>query len=555
MPHALLHCSFRVLRCRLRNLAAGTFAGHPDPRTAYNAFYLLFARNETAGLSVLGIFSLVAALFFRRRAEAGPEAPSRRNHRRGFILALGIAALVFVIAVLGTRFVSHNYALSADEFMADFQARIFLRGEITAAVPAHWIPALRVIKPTYVDYFPDLHAWKSAYLPGYAALRAAFQIIHLQALLNPFLAALTILALFGTARAIWPDEKQNAVVAILLLAGSAQFLVMAMTSYSMPAHLALNTIWLWLYSSPERRRFYLAPFVGVFAIGLHQPIVHALFAAPFLGRLVWERKWRVVCIFGLIYSLGCAGWLCWRIHFTPPAAQSTASFFGLWNPKMFIVQPMNLLLLLGWSTLATPLLAVLGACQLERQPAIVRDAASSCLITFAFYYFFRPDQGHGWGYRYFHGSISCLILVAVAGWHSLIEEIGARPACQYLSAALAISLAVALPLRCWQVETFIRPFAQSSEMIHSAKAEVVAVNLLDCWYAADLIRNDPYLEDRPIVAAVVPNWLTVPEVKTLSQSGPARFFNAQEFARLGMGTVRGENYRSDPFWLGRRPAN
>ncbi len=89
---------------------------------------------------------------------------------------------------------------------------------------------------------------------------------------------------------IWPNEKENALVAVLLLAASAQFLLMAMTSYAMSAHLALNTIWLWLYSRPERRRFYLAPVVGVLAIGLHQPIVHALFVAPFLFRLGFRSE-------------------------------------------------------------------------------------------------------------------------------------------------------------------------------------------------------------------------------------------------------------------------
>ncbi len=529
----------------------GTFAGHPDPRTAYNVFYFLFARDEAPALALVAIFSFAAPFFLRASSEIN-SVSSRSTDLR---IAKAMAVLVFTMAALGTKFVSHDYALSADEFMADFQARIFLRGEIMAEVPAQWIPALRVIKPTYVDYLPAARAWKSAYLPVYAAMRAVFQSVNLQSLLNPFFAGITILALFGTVRNIWPDAHQNALVAVLLLAGSAQFLVMAMTSYAMPAHLALNTIWLWLYSRPYRRSFYLAPFVGVLAIGLHQPTVHALFAAPFLGRLVWQKKWRTVAFFGVVYSLGCAGWYLWRAHFTPPSAQSVASLFDLWNPKMLIVQPMNLLLLAGWSTLATPFLAVLGARRILREPPIVQDAAWSCLLTLGFYCFFRLDQGHGWGYRYFHGTLSCLILLAVAGWIPLSKKIGTESARRYLGAAVAASFLVALPLRCWQVETFVRPFARSADMIHSAKTEVVAVNLLDCWYAADLIRNDPYLEDRPIVAAIVPDWLTVAEVETLSQAGMARFLRVEELTALGMGTVRGEQYRPDPFLLGHRPTN
>ena len=206
--------------------------------------------------------------------------------------------------------------LTADEFMSDFQARIFLRGKISAEVPPEWRDAVRVIKPTYADYLPATQSWKSAYLPVYAAMRAVFQSVSLQSLLNPFLAAATVLALYGSARNIWPEEKRNALVAILLLATSAQFLLMAMTAYSMPAHLALNTIWLWLYSRPDVRRFYLAPIVGVLAIGLHQPVVHALFVAPFLLRLVIRRNWAAVSVFGFIYLLGCVGWYAWRAHYS-----------------------------------------------------------------------------------------------------------------------------------------------------------------------------------------------------------------------------------------------
>ena len=140
-----------------------------------------------------------------------------------------------------------------------------------------------VFKPTFVDYFPETHSWKATYLPVYAALRALFQSVYLQSSLNPFLAALTVFALYGRSGTFGLTTNKTPSSPILLLAGSAQFLVMSMTAYSMPAHLALNTVWLWLYSRPDRRRFYLAPLVGVLAIGLHQPIVHALFVRRFFS--------------------------------------------------------------------------------------------------------------------------------------------------------------------------------------------------------------------------------------------------------------------------------
>jgi len=527
----------------------GTFAGQPDPRTAYNAFYVLFARNEVAGLALVAVFSFAAAFYFLNAARTSRGGRPIACPQSALIVTM-IAAGVFAVAALGTELVCHDYPLSADEFMADFQAQIFLRGEVTAKVPARWVPALRVIKPTYVDYFPATHAWKATYLPVYAAMRALFQSVYLQSLLNPFLAAVTVLTLYATVRNIWPNEKQNALVAILLLAASAQFLVMAMTSYAMPAHLAFNTIWLWLYSRPDHRRFYLAPVVGVLAIGLHQPIVHALFAAPFLGRLVFQKKWRVVTIFGLIYLTGCAGWYAWRAHYLAPSGGGVVALFRFFNPRMLVIQPMDVLLVMGWSCLATPLLAVLGLRRIFRERPIVQDAALSCLFTFGFYYFFYLDQGHGWGYRYFHGALACLILVAVAGWDSLGKSIDRRSTRQFLAAGVAASFFLLLPLRCYQAESFIRPFARAAEEIHSINAQVVGIDLLGTWYSADLIRNDPFLENTPVVAAAVPGWVTPAEVETLAQAGKTRFITRGELGALGLFTSPRRDYHYDPFGLG-----
>src|SRR5437868_1559801 len=374
-------------------------------------------------------------------------------------------------------------------------------------------------------------------------MRAVFQSISLQSFLNPLLDAVSVVALFGAARNIWPTRAENAFVAAGLLATSCQFLVMAMTSYSMPAHLALNTIWLWLYSAPDRRRYYLAPFVGVLAIGLHQSIVHALFAAPFLLRIVLQRRWRAVLIFGVVYLAGCAAWWAWRVHYSPPSALPTASFFRLLNPLMLVIQPMDLLLVIGWSSLATPLLAALGLRRIFQERPIVRDAAVSCLLTFGFYVFFYLDQGNGWGYRYFHGTLACFILVAVAGWEFLVKLVGTLPAKQFLIAGIAASLVIQLPLRCFQVEAHIRPYAQTSEAIRASNVEVVGINPLHAWYSADLVRNDPFLEDRPIIASLL--LLRPEDVDILSQRGKALVITTKNLGEFGLATKKEDSARRD----------
>ena len=524
-------------------------AGHPDPRLAFNVFYYLFARNEPAGLLVTALFSAGAALWFRRSQPLVEDRPVENGILTGWA-CIAVAVVVFAIAAIGTQTVFHNYLLTADEYLADFQARIFLHGKFQAEVPSAWVSAERFLNlPFFVRYFPANHSWNSVYLPVYAAMRAVFQSVGLQSLLNPFLAALTVLALYGTARNIWPESKTNALVAIGLLVSSSQFLVMSMTSYSMPAHLALNAIWLWLYSRPDRGWFYLAPLVGVLAIGLHQPIVHALFALPFLLRLVLQRRWRAVLIFAPIYLAGCALWFAWQARYQVGGNAGIGSFFKILNPRMPIIQSMNLLLIIGWASLATPFLAVLGASQFFKVRPIIQDSILSCLLTFGFYFFFYLDQAHGWGYRYFHGAIACFIIVAVAGFNRLSNLVGQHRATKFVLVGIAASLLIQFPLRCFEAERFVRPYARTAAAIHAIPKDIVAFDWRDAWYSADLIRNDPFLEQRPIIVSIFQ--LTPAAVAALEKNGTARFITRDDLTRLGMFTTRRNDYARDPFQLGR----
>jgi hypothetical protein len=358
-----------------------------------------------------------------------------------------------------------------------------------------------------------------------------------------------VLALYGAARNIWPESKTNALLAIGLLGSSSQFLVMSMTSYSMPAHLALNAIWLWLYSRPDRGWFYLAPLVGVLAIGLHQPIVHALFALPFLLRFVLQRRWRTVLIFGTVYVAGCALWFGWRARYQIGSTDGVGFMFKIFNPRMPIIQSMNLLLIIAWASLAAPFLAVLGASHFFKFRAIIQDSILSCLLTFGFYFFFYLDQAHGWGYRYFHGAIACFIIVAVAGFNRLSNLIGSHRATKFVLVGIAGSLLIQFPLRCFEAERFVRPYARAAAVLHAIPKDIVAFDWRDAWYSADLIRNDPFLEQRPIIVSIFQ--LTPAAVAALEKNGTARFITRDDLTRLGMFTERRDDYARDPLLLGR----
>lgn len=524
-----------------------TPAGNPDPRLSYNVFYVLFARNEPIGLFLVALFC-VAAIFVlhRSRKEEGDLEPrgTLRDPSRCALIALA----VFALTAVGTHVVFHDYLLTADENLADFQARIFMRGKLQAEVPPAFWNAVFILKPTFVEYFPDTHSWNTAYLPVYAALRAAFQIMDAQSLLNPVLAALSIVALFATARNLWPNDSFAATTAALILATSSQFLVMSMTSYAMPAHLAFNAIWLWLYSQPNRPRFYLAPFVGVLAIGLHEPIVHALFVLPFLARLLWQRRWPAVFLYAVVYLAGCIAWYCWRAHFQRPGPAGVGSIFRFLNPRMPIIQSMNLLLIISWASLAAPVLAIFGFSRFRGMPPLLHDAMLSCALTFGFYFFFYLDQAHGWGYRYFHSSLACFALIAAAGARSLGEWIGRAAVKRLVYLGAAVSMLVQLPLRAIQAETFVRPFARTAAVLHALPVATVGFDVRRAWYSGDLVRNDPFLEARPIIIAY---GLNAEATESLRQLGPGRLIDAELLGRLGLHTSWRNDYTEDPFMLGR----
>jgi hypothetical protein len=151
-------------------------AGNPDPQFTSNAFYVLFARHEPAGLAVVAAFSLIAAVGLLRGGNAAGQQCDQNPNRAGLLCVL-LATIAFVFAAIGTQIVFHDYALTADEYLADFQANIFLHGKLQAEVPSAWVSAEHFLNlPFFVRYFPATHSWNSIYLPVYAAMRAVFQV-------------------------------------------------------------------------------------------------------------------------------------------------------------------------------------------------------------------------------------------------------------------------------------------------------------------------------------------------------------------------------------------
>lgn len=157
---------------------------------------------------------------------------------------LGAFTVMALASLLGHHWLLSGYDLSRDEQMANFDAEVFLGGHFSQSLPLLWRDHADALNTLFM--YPAQHraGWISSYLPMNAALRAVASLLGDPALAGPLMTWTGAVALWGCARRIWPKDREAAVVAALLYLGSGQVLFAGMTAYAMPAHLALNLVWL-----------------------------------------------------------------------------------------------------------------------------------------------------------------------------------------------------------------------------------------------------------------------------------------------------------------------
>ncbi|MFL5607958.1 MAG: hypothetical protein ACJ8AD_16015, partial [Gemmatimonadaceae bacterium] len=229
-----------------------------------------------------------------------------------------------------------------------------------------------------------------------------------------------------------------------------------------------------------------------------------LFVAPFLVHLVVTRRWRMTAWTAAVYAAGSLYWLHWLAGVQPQAKSAgMGGLFALFQlPGLFsfLVQGMSLTLLTTWQT---PVVALGLTAALLRVRALahpLRELMFGVLLSFGFYLLFPSAQGHGWGYRYIFPVLGGMALLATDGWSRIATELRPRAARMLLVGGLALVL-VQLPVRAAEVEATVRPFAAASEYVHSRPADVVVLPVWSWWYGVDLVRNDPWFADGPVVLA------------------------------------------------------
>ena len=460
-----------------------------------------FLRNQDVWLLLCAaVIALVASLGIAPR-EHGWVA----SRWRPAALALGLLCLCYV----GHYWLLSGYALSRDEQMALFDADIFSGGRLAAPLPLIWVPHAGALNTLFMLPVEHPSAWVSSYLPMNAALHAVVGLFADPALTGPLLVGIGALALHGCTRTLWPDRPEASPVALLLYALSGQVLMTGMTSYAMSAHLALNLVWLWLFLQRRGLADMAALAIGFVAVGLHQPIFHPLFAAPILGLLLSERAWRRAALFAIGYAAICVFWLLWPGWMLQLVAgpQSVTATHGVdylsrlldtvrqGDAARLANMIANLLRFVAWQPiLLLPLVAM-------ARPAIRRGGIPAALawgvaLPVAVMLVILPYQGHGFGYRYLHGVIGNLILLAVYGWF----ELGARlPVWRtaLLRATIGSAL-ILLPLQAWMAHRFYATYADISEAIARSGADYAVIGGDDAAFTLDLVINRADLSNRPI---------------------------------------------------------
>ena len=435
--------------------------------------------------------------------------------RRRFPWIAGLVVLTFGITLAGTFLVFGDFDLSRDEILADFDSVVLRSGRLFVALPVEWRPFARALNPDFMLPVAGHTGWISAYLPVNAGLRALAGLIFDPSLTGPLLACIAVLALIAVARRLWPERRDAVFVSVLLLVTSSQFLLTGMTSYAMTAHLAFNLVWLWLFLRDDRPSHAAAIAVGFLAAGLHQLVFHPLFAAPFILRLWRMRRRHLALVYTIAYATTCLFWMSYfqlvlGAYGAEPGATSGAGLVYFFARAAVLVADFSIagamlmlkngLRFIAWQNpLAFPF-ALAAWTAIRGREGLARPLFEGLVLTFLAMFIILPYQGHGWGYRYLHGLLGSLCLLAGYGWIAVGSGAaqGALHAARgALAAAGLIAACPALIVHGIEARAFVAPYRRALATIEGAPAPIVIVDRSGLLFAGDLVRNDPYLRNAP----------------------------------------------------------
>lgn len=440
--------------------------------------------------------------------------------------SLVMAGIVALALVAGAWWGYHAHPLSMDEYAPAFQARVFAAGQLFGRLPPDLVDWL--VPKGFQGYFlavsHETGEVASIYWPGWALVLTPFTALGVAWLANPALGGLAVVLVHRLAMRLSGDPAASG-LAVLLTVASPAVTANAISFYSMTAHLVCNAAFALLLLEPSPRRSMAAGLIGSLALVLHNPLPHILFAAPWLLWLAARAdRWRNLPSIAAGYLPICAlvglGWPHLLSQLAPAAVTTVSSadpgLIEVWIHRLGQIfrlpaldQLEDRLMGLGklwlWAVPGLPLIAMFGV---RRAATDVRCRLLgwSAVTTLLGYLFVPFDQGHGWGFRYFHSVWFALPILAVLALaprrdsHPLqIRGAALGGNLAGLTAACAVlSLAILTPLRVYQMENFIAAHLEQVPQAGDRSPRVVLVRWQAGYYSVDLVQNDPFLRELPL---------------------------------------------------------
>lgn len=458
-------------------------------------FRILLAPDGKAAWIGLSI-SCLAALWNR-------PAPILRlvdflGKRAVWVVSVSVAAFA-----LGVVDIYHNYPLSMDEYAAVLQSKIFAAGHLSAQLPPSYIDWLvvRGFNGEFLIASRETGRVIEAYWPGFALLLAPFEYLHLQWLCNACLAGAALLLIHWITREITQDQRA-AGWALLFALASGAFVADAISYYSLQAHLTANLLFVALLLRPNRFRAVGAGLVGSLALMLHNPLPHALFAGPWLVAIALDRNQRGYCVQLILgYLPGVCillGWLLVKSHigsavYTLPSVGGLVNGVFTWpNLSVLNTRAASFVKMWVWAVPCLFVFAAFGFVR-HRENCAVRLLASSAVLTLVGYLFVTFDQGHGWGYRYFHSAWGVIPILAGC---AMTEKSGANlKVASFAGACAILSLVIVIPFQLNEIKQFISQHLAQLPPPRRPGNNVYFIRPRGGFYVADMVQMDPYLRD------------------------------------------------------------
>jgi hypothetical protein len=471
-----------------------------------------FARQD---MWLLDAQMLLLALLALWAWTVRPAARTARRPGAGGQNALILVGILLAVLLgrYGRDFVFQGYSPSRDELMVEMAAAYLAEGRIGWPIAPDWLPYRTAMVPEfYSPYGADTH-WTAIYLPVHAAIRALFIRFGEAALAAPVTLGIGLLALWQVARTLMPERPDGQAVTMVMALTSVQLLATAMTPYAMTSHFAFDMVWLMLVLRGGTIGHGLAGLVALLAAGLHQWHFPLLFIGPFLLWLLARRQWRAALFHGLVAAAMMVVWarlwplvLIQAVGPPPPTdihrmngiLDKLESLFGRldsWQPLL------NNARLLAWNNLLLVPLALMSLAAI-RWRALFRDPpiVLALLLAVGVGMGLALYQGYGWGFRYMHGGVGALALLAGIGWTALARG-GDGKAFRLVLASGALALLGAAWLLA-DTRAYVDGYARAMAAIRASRADVVLVDLRGGYYMTDLVRFEAGRPGRPAVMAL-----------------------------------------------------